>query len=302
MWTRQWLWALLLMGFAGQALAQEGLLFVEEDATREVFEELAVRLVDKANLPGSAVVAILPPKSAEGGETPKYLPLMEASLETILAARVKLADRSKVKEIEKEQQLSLSLGSSAVTGLRVGALKDVDYFLSATFTPAGERGTHLKLTLTDARSGLIRASAAKTFAIPPVLKTPLGQDSGQFFDYQKRFERAKMWEERGYQVALGGAALFVAGMITAPCQEKSERDGKKYSNLVECNRQEGGPGYNGMMTVAVFSLFFGGSAYYLGSSWLDNLSEEAQQNHLPHLSLAPVAIGREVGLILEGRF
>ena len=225
MWTRQWLWALLLMGFAGQALAQEGLLFVEEDATREVFEELAVRLVDKANLPGSAVVAILPPKSAEGGETPKYLPLMEASLETILAARVKLADRSKVKEIEKEQQLSLSLGSSAVTGLRVGALKDVDYFLSATFTPAGERGTHLKLTLTDARSGLIRASAAKTFAIPPVLKTPLGQDSGQFFDYQKRFETIPDMLELDLLTVVGdvtfGKHITLRGNVILVCEQGS---------------------------------------------------------------------------------
>jgi len=283
------------------AVDQEA-FFIQEDQAKEAFEDLTIRLLEKANLPPSTVVGILTPQIEGKVKDPKYLPLLQDSLEIILATRVKLADRSKLAQMEKEKVISLKHGKGAVVGVRIGLLKDIDYFLFARFSDAGKWGTHVKLTLTHVQTGILRAAASRTLEIPPVLQTPATMEANLFYDYQRRFDRAKTWRDRGYRAMTSSLWVMAAVIVGAPCQEKDTKDGKKYSNFVACNRTEGGPAYNAVATIGVFGILFGGGAYLTGEALMSGLEEERERTGLPKLTLAPVFQQGGTALVLTYRF
>lgn len=60
----------------------------------------------------------------------------------------------------------LKRGEASFAGASIGVLAELDYFAWASFSPIGRRNTNVRVTVADAKTGVVRSMASKTLKLP----------------------------------------------------------------------------------------------------------------------------------------
>ena len=171
---------------------------------------------------------------------PRYVTVMDNALQMILSAHSQLADRSLLKASDQEQELMLTRGKAGFAGTSMGVLAELDFFAWASFDPLGARNVNVRVTIADAKTGVVRSMAIETLQIPEDLQLSEEANPQEFQKWKVQWEDSKQGYEFSRQVFWTGIALLTTGVIIAPCEERSYKDDRKYNNLIECNRNEAG--------------------------------------------------------------
>ena len=112
--------------------------------TQQMFEELVLQAIRKGNLSSNKVVGILNAEIEGNVSDPRYIPVMDNALGMILAAHTRLAERSLLENIDKEQKLMLKRGEASFAGASIGVLAELDYFAWVDFTDFWNYGRYKK--------------------------------------------------------------------------------------------------------------------------------------------------------------
>ncbi len=273
--------------FFSQTLLQGGEMTVMDSEvieTQQVFEEIVLKAVSKGNLQGNKVVGILKPEIPDNVQNPRYLPVMDNALQLILAAHTRLADRSILVAMDEEQALMLKKGEASFAGVRTGVLAEIDYFAWASFSTIGRLKTIVRVTVADAKTGVVRSMASKTLQLPMELQLSEQTNPQEFHGWKEEWEESNEVLGFSRNVFWMGVALLTVGVIAAPCEEKSYKDDRNYDNFIECNRQEAGRIYSSSMFVGGISFAFGGITMLLEKSSLAGLEQERKSKNYPALS------------------
>lgn len=275
--------------FFSQALLHGGEMTVMDSKvieTQQVFEEIVLKAVSKGNLQSNKVVGVLNPEISGNVRKPRYIPVMENALLMILAAHTRLANRSILAAIDEEQALMLKKGEASFAGVRKGVLAELDYFAWASFSPIGSLKTNVRVTVADAKTGVVRSMASKTLQLPMELQLSEQTNPQEFHGWKKQWEESNEVLGFSRNVFWMGVALLTVGVIVAPCEEKSYKDDRNYDNFIECNRQEAGRIYGTSMFVGAISFAVGGITMLLEKSSLTGLEQERKSKNFPALSLS----------------
>ena len=209
---------------------------------------------------------------------------MENALLMILAAHTRLADRSILVAMDEEQALMLKKGEASFAGVRTGVLAEIDYFAWASFSTIGRLKTIVRVTVADAKTGVVRSMASKTLQLPMELQLSEQTNPQEFHGWKEEWEESSEVLGFSRNIFWIGVGLLTAGVIVAPCEEKSYKDDRKYDNFIECNRQEAGRIYSTSMFVGGISFAFGGITMLLEKSSLAGLEQERKSKNYPALS------------------
>ena len=87
---------------------------------RDDIESIIFKAINRSGLNSTHVVGIVSSKTQENVHRTKIYGLVEESMEAIFASRSRLADRDRLKEIEKETNLIQEKGKAAFEGLPIG--------------------------------------------------------------------------------------------------------------------------------------------------------------------------------------
>ena len=216
---------------------------------------------------------------------PRYIPVMDNALGMILAAHTRLAERSLLENIDKEQKLMLKRGEASFAGASIGVLAELDYFAWASFSPIGRRNTNVRVTVADAKTGVVRSMSSKTIKLPIELMLSEHTNTEEFHGWKEQWEDSSELLEFSRNTFWIGAGLLTAGVIAAPCEEKNYKDDRKYNNFIECNRQEAGRLYSTTMFVGFLSFAVGGITMLVEESNLTRLEQKRKSNNFPAISL-----------------
>jgi len=252
--------------------------------TQQVFEELTLRAVNKGNLRNNSIVGILKTEVNAIVPVPRYVAVMDNALQMILSAHTQLADRSLLKAIDQEQELMLKRGKAGFAGTSMGVLSELDFFAWASFDPLGSRNVHVRVTIADANTGVVRSMAFETLQIPEELQLSEEANPQEFQKWKVKWEDSKKGYEFSRQVLWIGVALLTTGVIIAPCEERSYKDDRQYNNFVECNRNEAGRLFSTGMFIGFMSFVTGGTSMLINSSSLTDLEKQRELKEFPALS------------------
>ena len=253
--------------------------------TQQMFEELVLQAIRKGNLSSNKVVGILNAEIEGNVSDPRYITVMDNALGMILAAHTRLAERSLLENIDKEQKLMLKRGEASFAGASIGVLAELDYFAWASFSPIGRRNTNVRVTVADAKTGVVRSMSSKTLKLPIELMLSEHTNTEEFHGWKEQWEDSSELLEFSRNTFWIGAGLLTAGVIAAPCEEKNYKDDRKYNNFIECNRQEAGRLYSTTMFVGFLSFAVGGITMLVEESNLTRLEQKRKSNNFPAITL-----------------
>ena len=217
---------------------------------RDDIESIIYKAINRSGLNSTHVVGIVSSKTQENVHRTKIYGLVEESMEAIFASRSRLADRDRLKEIEKETNLIQEKGKAAFEGLPVGVLEGIDFFVWSNVKQISQDTVNVKISILDIKSGIVKGVASGEVRIDDILMLGIDVNVENYSKWKEEYQSAIFWRKTGMWVTIGSTAgLFISNATREACPDYQE---KGYEKEADCQNVESPTG------TLFFSAFLGG--------------------------------------------
>ena len=217
---------------------------------RDDIESIIYKAINRSGLNSTHVVGIVSSKTQENVHRTKIYGLVEESMEAIFASRSRLADRDRLKEIEKETNLIQEKGKAAFEGLPVGVLEGIDFFVWSNVKQISQDTVNVKISILDIKSGIVKGVASGEVRIDDILMLGIDVNVENYSKWKEEYQSAIFWKKTGMWVTMGSTAgLFISNATREACPDYQE---KGYEKEADCQNVESPTG------TLFFSAFLGG--------------------------------------------
>ena len=217
---------------------------------RDDIESIIYKAINRSGLNSTHVVGIVSSKKQENVHRTKIYGLVEESMEAIFASRSRLADRDRLKEIEKETNLIQEKGKAAFEGLPVGVLEGIDFFVWSNVKQISQDTVNVKISILDIKSGIVKGVASGEVRIDDILMLGIDVNVENYSKWKEDYQSAIFWRKTGMWVTIGSTAgLFISNATREACPDYQE---KGYEKEADCQNVESPTG------TLFFSAFLGG--------------------------------------------
>ena len=217
---------------------------------RDDIESIIFKAINRSGLNSTHVVGIVSSKTQENVHRTKIYGLVEESMEAIFASRSRLADRDRLKEIEKETNLIQEKGKAAFEGLPVGVLEGIDFFVWSNVKQISQDTVNVKISILDIKSGIVKGVASGEVRIDDILMLGIDVNVENYSKWKEDYQSAIFWRKTGMWVTMGSTAgLFISNATREACPDYQE---KGYEKESDCQNVESPTG------TLFFSAFLGG--------------------------------------------
>ena len=217
---------------------------------RDDIESIIYKAINRSGLNSTHVVGIVSSKTQENVHRTKIYGLVEESMEAIFASRSRLADRDRLKEIEKEMNLIQEKGKAAFEGLPVGVLEGIDFFVWSNVKQISQDTVNVKISILDIKSGIVKGVASGEVRIDDILMLGIEVNVENYSKWKEDYQSAIFWRKTGMWVTMGSTAgLFISNATREACPDYRE---KGYEKEADCQNVESPTG------TLFFSAFLGG--------------------------------------------
>ena len=217
---------------------------------RDDIESIIFKAINRSGLNSTHVVGIVSSKTQENVHRTKIYGLVEESMEAIFASRSRLADRDRLKEIEKETNLIQEKGKAAFEGLPVGVLEGIDFFVWSNVKQISQDTVNVKISILDIKSGIVKGVASGEARIDDILMLGIDVNVENYSKWKEDYQSAIFWRKTGMWVTMGSTAgLFISNATREACPDYQE---KGYEKEADCQNVESPTG------TLFFSAFLGG--------------------------------------------
>ena len=217
---------------------------------RDDIESIIFKAINRSGLNSTHVVGIVSSKTQENVHRTKIYGLVEESMEAIFASRSRLADRDRLKEIEKETNLIQEKGKAAFEGLPVGVLEGIDFFVWSNVKQISQDTVNVKISILDIKSGIVKGVASGEVRIDDILMLGIDVNVENYSKWKEDYQSAIFWRKTGMWVTIGSTAgLFISNATREACPDYRE---KGYEKEADCQNVESPTG------TLFFSAFLGG--------------------------------------------
>ena len=217
---------------------------------RDDIESIIYKAINRSGLNSTHVVGIVSSKTQENVHRTKIYGLVEESMEAIFASRSRLADRDRLKEIEKETNLIQEKGKAAFEGLPVGVLEGIDFFVWSNVKQISQDTVNVKISILDIKSGIVKGVASGEVRIDDILMLGIDVNVENYSKWKEDYQSAIFWRKTGMWVTMGSTAgLFISNATREACPDYKE---KGYEKEADCQNVESPTG------TLFFSAFLGG--------------------------------------------
>ena len=217
---------------------------------RDDIESIIFKAINRSGLNSTHVVGIVSSKTQENVHRTKIYGLVEESMEAIFASRSRLADRDRLKEIEKETNLIQEKGKAAFEGLPVGVLEGIDFFVWSNVKQISQDTVNVKISILDIKSGIVKGVASGEVRIDDILMLGIDVNVENYSKWKEDYQSAIFWRKTGMWVTLGSTTgLFISSATREACPDYQE---KGYEKEADCQNVESPTG------TLFFSAFLGG--------------------------------------------
>ena len=217
---------------------------------RDDIESIIYKAINQSGLGYKHVVGIVPPKIQRKIHRTKFYGLVEESMESIFASRSRLADRDRLKEIEKETNLIQEKGKAAFEGLPIGVLEGIDFFVWSNVKQISQDTVNVKISILDIKSGIVKGVASGEVRIDDILMLGIDVNVENYSKWKEEYQSAIFWRKTGMWVTIGSTAgLFISNATREACPDYQE---KGYEKEADCQNVESPTG------TLFFSAFLGG--------------------------------------------
>ena len=217
---------------------------------RDDIESIIFKAINRSGLNSTHVVGIVSSKTQENVHRTKIYGLVEESMEAIFASRSRLADRDRLKEIEKETNLIQEKGKAAFEGLPVGVLEGIDFFVWSNVKQISQDTVNVKISILDIKSGIVKGVASGEVRIDDILMLGIDVNVENYSKWKEDYQSAIFWRKTGMWVTIGSTAgLFISNATREACPDYQE---KGYEKEADCQNVESPTG------TLFFSAFLGG--------------------------------------------
>ena len=217
---------------------------------RDDIESIIYKAINRSGLNSTHVVGIVSSKTQENVHRTKIYGLVEESMEAIFASRSRLADRDRLKEIEKETNLIQEKGKAAFEGLPVGVLEGIDFFVWSNVKQISQDTVNVKISILDIKSGIVKGVASGEVRIDDILMLGIDVNVENYSKWKEDYQSAIFWRKTGMWVTIGSTAgLFISNATREACPDYQE---KGYEKEADCQNVESPTG------TLFFSAFLGG--------------------------------------------
>ena len=217
---------------------------------RDDIESIIYKAINRSGLNSTHVVGIVSSKTQENVHRTKIYGLVEESMEAIFASRSRLADRDRLKEIEKETNLIQEKGKAAFEGLPIGVLEGIDFFVWSNVKQISQDTVNVKISILDIKSGIVKGVASGEVRIDDILMLGIDVNVENYSKWKEDYQSAIFWRKTGMWVTMGSTAgLFISNATREACPDYQE---KGYEKEADCQNVESPTG------TLFFSAFLGG--------------------------------------------
>ena len=217
---------------------------------RDDIESIIYKAINRSGLNSTHVVGIVSSKTQENVHRTKIYGLVEESMEAIFASRSRLADRDRLKEIEKETNLIQEKGKAAFEGLPIGVLEGIDFFVWSNVKQISQDTVNVKISILDIKSGIVKGVASGEVRIDDILMLGIDVNVENYSKWKEEYQSAIFWRKTGMWVTIGSTAgLFISNATREACPDYQE---KGYEKEADCQNVESPTG------TLFFSAFLGG--------------------------------------------
>ena len=217
---------------------------------RDDIESIIYKAINRSGLNSTHVVGIVSSKTQENVHRTKIYGLVEESMEAIFASRSRLADRDRLKEIEKETNLIQEKGKAAFEGLPIGVLEGIDFFVWSNVKQISQDTVNVKISILDIKSGIVKGVASGEVRIDDILMLGIDVNVENYSKWKEEYQSAIFWRKTGMWVTMGSTAgLFISNATREACPDYQE---KGYEKEADCQNVESPTG------TLFFSAFLGG--------------------------------------------
>ncbi|GIT34920.1 MAG: hypothetical protein Ct9H300mP4_12390 [Gammaproteobacteria bacterium] len=217
---------------------------------RDDIESIIFKAINRSGLNSTHVVGIVSSKTQENVHRTKIYGLVEESMEAIFASRSRLADRDRLKEIEKETNLIQEKGKAAFEGLPIGVLEGIDFFVWSNVKQISQDTVNVKISILDIKSGIVKGVASGEVRIDDILMLGIDVNVENYSKWKEEYQSAIFWRKTGMWVTMGSTAgLFISNATREACPDYKE---KGYEEEGDCQNVENPTG------TLFFSAFLGG--------------------------------------------
>ena len=217
---------------------------------RDDIESIIFKAINRSGLNSTHVVGIVSSKTQENVHRTKIYGLVEESMEAIFASRSRLADRDRLKEIEKETNLIQEKGKAAFEGLPVGVLEGIDFFVWSNVKQISQDTVNVKISILDIKSGIVKGVASGEVRIDDILMLGIDVNVENYSKWKEDYQSAIFWRKTGMWVTMGSTAgLSISNATREACPDYQE---KGYEKEADCQNVESPTG------TLFFSAFLGG--------------------------------------------
>ena len=265
---------------------------------RDDIESIIFKAINRSGLNSTHVVGIVSSKTQENVHRTKIYGLVEESMEAIFASRSRLADRDRLKEIEKETNLIQEKGKAAFEGLPVGVLEGIDFFVWSNVKQISQDTVNVKISILDIKSGIVKGVASGEVRIDDILMLGIDVNVENYSKWKEEYQSAIFWRKTGMWVTIGSTAgLFISNATREACPDYQE---KGYEKEADCQNVESPTG------TLFFSAFLGGiiaggTIWWMYDGQESAMKETGIKKNYP-LSLSFLPSNNEISLSVSYNF
>ena len=265
---------------------------------RDDIESIIFKAINRSGLNSTHVVGIVSSKTQENVHRTKIYGLVEESMEAIFASRSRLADRDRLKEIEKEMNLIQEKGKAAFEGLPVGVLEGIDFFVWSNVKQISQDTVNVKISILDIKSGIVKGVASGEVRIDDILMLGIDVNVENYSKWKEEYQSAIFWRKTGMWVTMGSTAgLFISNATREACPDYQE---KGYEKEADCQNVESPTG------TLFFSAFLGGiiaggTIWWMYDGQESAMKETGIKKNYP-LSLSFLPSNNEISLSVSYNF
>ena len=265
---------------------------------RDDIESIIYKAINRSGLNSNHVVGIVSSKTQKNIHRTKIYGLVEESMEAIFASRSRLADRDRLKEIEKEMNLIQEKGKAAFEGLPVGVLEGIDFFVWSNVKQISQDTVNVKISILDIKSGIVKGVASGEVRIDDILMLGIDVNVENYSKWKEEYQSAIFWRKTGMWVTMGSTAgLFISNATREACPDYQE---KGYEKEADCQNVESPTG------TLFFSAFLGGiiaggTIWWMYDGQESAMKETGIKKNYP-LSLSFLPSNNEISLSVSYNF
>ena len=265
---------------------------------RDDIESIIYKAINRSGLNSTHVVGIVSSKTQENVHRTKIYGLVEESMEAIFASRSRLADRDRLKEIEKETNLIQEKGKAAFEGLPVGVLEGIDFFVWSNVKQISQDTVNVKISILDIKSGIVKGVASGEVRIDDILMLGIDVNVENYSKWKEEYQSAIFWKKTGMWMTIGSiGGLFISNATREACPDYKE---KGYEEEADCQNVESPTG------TLFFSAFLGGiiaggTIWWMYDGQESAMKETGIKKNYP-LSLSFLPSNNEISLSVSYNF